>query len=336
MSFWGLCSAWSVPLWLQSDSLLEEFNLHHTPHRSSLRHHPYWLVSAWSEMHLGFKMDSSGESDASAILFQKRNIIFNFLWFRALYIVAQLSYRGGQTQCRNYLTHWRADFDPICQPSQRYPSSLSVKSAYHREKAVREMHHRNWTWNAISLLATEVQVDWGLSLQILISCLGIGEHGLSSLLEMMQSPSFWQLKSVHLAPLLCSIMVIYEEGQGFNKSHRAIYILSVPSLLYSIMKCSSSNVPRGKHSFLLRSLAWKKHCIWFKGQVQSAVETMWHSCLSVLLIAWAHHEVIRVTNANLNQHMDNDILLLCLFFFLFILIIFFFLFSFFSFHLVHT
>lgn len=36
MSFWGLCSAWSVPLWLQSDSLLEEFNLHHTPHRSSL------------------------------------------------------------------------------------------------------------------------------------------------------------------------------------------------------------------------------------------------------------------------------------------------------------
>lgn len=36
MSLWGLCSAWSVPLWLQSDSLLEEFNLHHTPHQSSL------------------------------------------------------------------------------------------------------------------------------------------------------------------------------------------------------------------------------------------------------------------------------------------------------------
>lgn len=143
-----------------------------------------------------------------------------------------------------------------------------------RKGCVREMRHRNWTWNAISLLATEVQVDWGLSLQILISCLGIGEHGLSSLLEMMLSPSFWQLKYVHLAPLLCSIMVIYEEGQGFNKSHRAIYILSVPSLLYSIMKCSSSKAPRGKHSFLLWSLAWKKHCRWFKGQVQSAVETM--------------------------------------------------------------
>lgn len=167
MSFWGLCSAWSVPLWLQSDSLLEEFNLHHTPHRSSL---PFYqsifrgiTPTDMSQpgrkctRRLSVEMDSSGESDASAILFQKRNIIFNFLWFHALYIVAQLSYRGGQTLCQNYLTHWRADFDPICQPSQRYPSSLSVKSAYHREKAgVKEMRHHNWTWNAISLLATKV------------------------------------------------------------------------------------------------------------------------------------------------------------------------------------
>lgn len=69
-----------------------------------------------------------------------------------------------------------------------------------RKSFVREMHHCNWTWNVISLLATKVQVDWGLSLQILISCLGICEHRLSTRLEMMLNPSTWQLKSVLLAP----------------------------------------------------------------------------------------------------------------------------------------
>lgn len=156
MSLWGLCSAWSVPLWLQSDSLLEEFNLHHTPHRSSLPFYqsifrgitPTGLSRlVWNApRHLSFKMDSSGESNASAILFQKRNIIFNFLWFRALYIVAQHSYTGRQTQCQNYLTHWRADFDPVCQPSQRYPSSLSVRVCLsQRGGCVREMHQRQLT-----------------------------------------------------------------------------------------------------------------------------------------------------------------------------------------------
>lgn len=186
---------------------------------------------------------------------------------------AQLQRRADTvSELLNPLESW---FWPICQPSQRYPSSLSVRVCLsQRRGCVREMHHRNWTWNAISLLATKVQVDWGLSLQILISCLGIGEHGLSSLLEMMLNPTSWQLKSVHLAPLLCFIMAILEGGQGFNKPLRAIYIESIPTLTYSIIKCSSSKIPRGKHSSLLRSLAWKKYCKWCKGQVQSAVENM--------------------------------------------------------------
>lgn len=95
------------------------------------------------------------------ILSRKQNIIFNFLWFRALR-AAPLSHRGGRERCQNDLTHRRADSDPICQPSQRYSTSLFVKCADHREWVrVREMHRCNWTWNVISLPATEVQADWG-------------------------------------------------------------------------------------------------------------------------------------------------------------------------------
>lgn len=95
--------------------------------------------------HLGFEMDPGGESDARAILSQKQNIIFNFLRFRALR-AARLRHGGGREWCQNDLTHRRADFDPICQPSQRYSTSLFVKCADHREGArVREMHRCNWT-----------------------------------------------------------------------------------------------------------------------------------------------------------------------------------------------
>lgn len=133
-------------------------------------HRPYWLVSVVGNA-------SPRSSFKTPVLKAKYN--FQFFWLCARYIVAQLSYRRGQTWCQNYLTRWRAEFDPICQPNQRYPSSLSIRVySSLRRGCVREMHHRNWTWDAISLLATEVQVDWGLSLHILIFCLKIGEHGL--------------------------------------------------------------------------------------------------------------------------------------------------------------
>lgn len=76
------------------------------------------------------------------------------------------------------------------------------------------------------------------------------------------------------------------------------------------MKHSSSKVPRGKRSgwsFLLQSLDWNNHCRWFRGQVQSAVENMQHSCLLVLLIAWALHYII--ITAKLAKHVGSDILL---------------------------
>lgn len=144
MSCEFLCSAWSETLWLQ---ILWLRNLICITRLTGQVAHLIYVFSEASPpltclslvrnapRHLRFKMDPSGERDASAILSQKQNIIFNFLWFRALY-VAQLSYRGGQKRCQNYLTHRRADFDPICQPSQRYSSSLFVKSADHRERAV--------------------------------------------------------------------------------------------------------------------------------------------------------------------------------------------------------
>lgn len=228
MSFWGLCSAWPVPLRLQSDSLFKEFNLHHTPHWSTLPFYQSILIGNTptdfslslvrnASQHLSLRIDSSGEGTASLILFHKHNIILHFLWLCTLYIVPPLGYWGGQMQCQNYLTHQRADFDPVCQPTQRYPSSLSVRACRsQRRGCVRKIHHHNWTWNAISLLATKVQVDWGLSLQILISCVAIGEHGLSSWLEMMLSLPSWQLKSVYLAPLLCPIMVRMRKSKTSN------------------------------------------------------------------------------------------------------------------------
>lgn len=105
---------------------------------------------------------------------------------------------------------------------------------------------------------------------------------------MMLSPFSWQLKSVHLGPLLRSIIVMYEGGRGFNKPHRALCIQSIPSPLHDFTKHSSSEVPRGELSFLLRSLAWRKHRRWFKGQVQPGVENTQHSCVLVLLcIKWS-------------------------------------------------
>lgn len=157
-----------------SDSPVEDCNLHRTPRWSTRlfnqrifffpRLHPHWPHLGPvrdAPRHLGFEMDPSGESDASAILSPKQNIIFNFLRFRALH-AARLCHGRGQGRCQNDLTHRRADFDPICQPSQRYSKSLFVKCADHIEGAcVREMHHCNWTWNVISLPATKVQADWG-------------------------------------------------------------------------------------------------------------------------------------------------------------------------------
>lgn len=160
------------PCSARSHSPVEECNLHHTPRRSTRPFNQRIFPGASplltclgpvrdAPRHLGFEMDPGGESDACAILSQKQNIIFNFLRFRALH-AARLRHGGGQEWCQNDLTHRRADFDPICQPSQRYSTSLLVKCADHREGAhVREMHRCNWTWNVISLPATKVQADWG-------------------------------------------------------------------------------------------------------------------------------------------------------------------------------
>lgn len=145
-----------LPCSARSDSPVEECNLHHTPRRSARPFNQRIFPGASPPLtrlgpvrdaprRLGLEMDPGGESDACAILSQKQNIIFNFLRFRALHAARQ-RHGGGQEWCQNDLTHRRADFDPICQPSQRYSTSLFVKCADHREGAhVREMHRCNWT-----------------------------------------------------------------------------------------------------------------------------------------------------------------------------------------------
>lgn len=212
MSVWCLCSAWSDLLWLQSDSLLGEFNLHHTPHQSSLPFYqsifgditPTDLFQSGQKCTSAFKLYDGLQWWTLCLCYFVSKAKYNFQFFMIRCSVycgsAQLQRRADTvSELLNPLESW---FWPVCQPSQRYPSTLSVRVCVsQRRGCVREMHHRNWTWNAISLLATKVQVDWGLSWQIFISCLGIGEHGLSSLLEMMLSPTSWQLKSVHLDSL---------------------------------------------------------------------------------------------------------------------------------------
>lgn len=189
MSFWGLCSAWSVPRWLHLDSPLEEFNLHHTPRRSTLLFYQSvfrGITPAQRTPTLPFKLQDRLQWRKWWLCYFISKAKYNFQFFMSpcrLYIVAALGKWGGET-LSELLTQWRADSDPICQPRQSYPSSRSVRVCpFQTGGCVREMHHHNWTWNAISLLATKVQVDWGLSLQICISCLGGGageyhHHGL--------------------------------------------------------------------------------------------------------------------------------------------------------------
>lgn len=238
MSVWGLCSAWSVLLWLQSDSLLEEFNLHHTPHQWSLpfyqiifvRHRPHWLVSGLSGQKCtsAFKLYNGLQWWKLCLCYFVSKAKYHLQFFmirRSVYCgSAQLQRRADTvSELLNLLESW---FWPICQPSQRYPSTLSVRVCLsQRRGCVREMHHHNWTWNAISLLATKVQVDWGLSLQIFISCLGIGEH---------------DAKSVHLDPLLFHYGDIWGREGFLTNPHHAICKQSIPPLPYSIIKCSSS------------------------------------------------------------------------------------------------
>lgn len=210
MSFWGLCSAWSVPRWLHLDSPLEEFNLHHTPRRSTLLFYQtvfrgITLAQRNPPSHLCLKADSSGKSDGSAISFQKRNIIFNFLWVRVICILWLRSGTEEGETLSELLTQWRADSDPICQPRESYPSSRSVRVCPSQTGGcVREMHHHNWTWNAISLLATEVQVDWGLSLQILISCLGGQVNTIITVWD--------YAKSCFLTAGICATLVVNDRG----------------------------------------------------------------------------------------------------------------------------
>lgn len=95
---------------------------------------------------------------------------------------------------------------------------------------------------------------------------------------MLLNPSYWQLKSVHLGPILCSIMVIYEEGQVFTKLPPVSHMQLNPSLSSCLheapIKQGTLTQALGDQLISLWSLAWNNHCRWFKGQVQSAVENM--------------------------------------------------------------
>lgn len=195
--------------------------------------------------HLGFQMDPGGKSDASAILSQKQNIIFNFLRFRALY-AARLRHGGGQERCQNDLTHRRADFDPICQPSQRYSTSLFVKCADHREGArVREMHRCNWTWNVISLPATKVQADWGPV--ITDSHLLFGDTW-TRIINTARDDA----KSIWLTARICAPLApptvfhygdIWSRARFLTNPRAQGRIWSVPCFLCSIMRCSLGKEP---------------------------------------------------------------------------------------------
>lgn len=195
-------------------------------------------------------MDPGGESDASAILSPKQNIIFNFLRFRA-HRAARLRHGGGQEQCQNDLTHRRADFDPICQPSQRYSTSLFVKCADHREGArVREMHRCNWTWNVISLPATKVQADWGPV--ITDSHLLFGDTW-TRIINTARDDA----KSIWLTARICAPLAsptVFHYGDiwsraGFLTNPGAQrHIWSVPCFLCSIMRCSSGKEPSQKQT----------------------------------------------------------------------------------------
>lgn len=205
MSFGGLCSAWSVSHWLHLDSPLEEFNLHHTPRRPTLlflskcfhRHHPVRNPP----LHSSSRTDSSGESDGCALSFPKAKYDFQFFFppkYR-LYIVGALRKCGEETQCQNYLPSGELILTQSVNADRVIPPPSLSESAYHA--CVREMHHHNWTWNAISLLATKVQVDWGLSSQILISCVG-GRWTLSIV-------TLWHyVKSCFLTAGVCAARVV--------------------------------------------------------------------------------------------------------------------------------
>lgn len=141
MSFWGLCSAWSVPLWLHLDSPLEEFNLHHTPRRSI----PLFYQSVFRGItlaqrnppsHLSLKADSSGESDSSAISFQKRNIIFNFLWVRVVCILWLRSGTEEGRHCQNYLPSGELILTQSVNPERVIPPPALSESAHPRQEAV--------------------------------------------------------------------------------------------------------------------------------------------------------------------------------------------------------
>lgn len=153
ISLWGLCSAWSVPLWLQSDSLLEEFNLHHTPHRSSLPFYqsifrginPSWLVSAWSEMHHSiYALRWTLMLKVMPWLFciKAKHYLF------CVMILCMVYHGSAQSHCKadtvselvNPLKSW---FWPSL--STRSKVSLLPQSEYHREETVREMHKHQLT-----------------------------------------------------------------------------------------------------------------------------------------------------------------------------------------------
>lgn len=126
MSFGGLCSAWSVSHRLHLDYPLEDFNLHHTPCWLTLlflskcfhRHHPVGNPPRFS-----LRTDSRGESDGSALSFQKAKYEFQFFYecVSSVYCGCEL-WRGDAVS--ELLTQWRAHSDPICQARQSYPFSF--------------------------------------------------------------------------------------------------------------------------------------------------------------------------------------------------------------------
>lgn len=98
MSFGGLCSAWSVSHRLHLDSLLEEFNLHHTPRWPTL----LFLSKCFRRHHRVRNPPPRGQTPVAKVMallfhFKKQNVIFNFLW---VCVISILWLRSGTVEGR--------------------------------------------------------------------------------------------------------------------------------------------------------------------------------------------------------------------------------------------
>lgn len=98
MSFGGLCSAWSVSHRLHLDSLLEEFNLHHTPRWPTL----LFLSKCFRRHHRVRNPPPRGQTPVAKVMallfhFKKQNMIFNFLW---VCVISILWLRSGTVEGR--------------------------------------------------------------------------------------------------------------------------------------------------------------------------------------------------------------------------------------------